>query len=83
MANITIVIPDADLPKVVEALCDGVSPTNAKAKTKVIELVKDYTRAYYVKKAQTDNQSLVQTANQNVFAAVTVAGSGIDAINIT
>lgn len=83
MASITINIPDVDLNKVVEALCNGVNPSNAKAKARLIELAKAEVVAYWTQKAILDNSAAVTTAVTNRDSAVTTAKTESEAINIT
>lgn len=47
MANITLTIPDASLPRVRAALCltAGLPDTNANAKQALIDIIKDTVRA--------------------------------------
>lgn len=83
MANITITIPDADLSRIVEALCDGVNPTNAKAKIKLIELAKQYVKIYENNKITLQNQATISSAISTKNTAIMAADSEIDGINIT
>ena len=48
MASITLIIPDAELPRVRVALCSqaGLPDSNVNAKQAVINIVKDIVRAY-------------------------------------
>lgn len=83
MANISITIPDESLTRIVEALCDGVSPTNAKAKAKMIELVKLYVKNYENNKITLQNQAIISGAISTKNTAIIAADSEVDGINIT
>lgn len=63
MANITLVIPDAELPRVIAALCasdmaNPLTPTGPNAKAVVVKWVINCVKAYEVRLAQ---QALVPT----------------------
>jgi hypothetical protein len=83
MASITLVIPDADLTKVVNALCDGVNPTNAKAKTKIIELAKLYVANYEETIAAQNAQAAYDAARASYDSSRTTARTNVQAISIT
>lgn len=83
MAQITLDIPNDKIAQVVEALCNGVSPTNAKAKIELIRMVKDRVATYYAEKAEASNRTAINTAVTAKDTAVAAAKTDAEAISIT
>lgn len=67
MAQITITVPNTVLPRVVEALCNGDTPTNEKARQEIMRMIKDKVKAYEAQKlARQAFEEAEQNAETNI-----------------
>jgi hypothetical protein len=78
MAQITLTIDDAVVPRVQAALCDGTTVSVANSKAKIIEIIKNITIAYEYRQARLAEDAKVaaaQEAAQSAIAAIASASS--------
>ena len=73
MATISITIPDAVATRVVEALCDGDSPTQAKAKAEVLAMIKSRVIAYESQKTEATETAKLEAAKLAYETAIRAA----------
>lgn len=83
MAAITLNIPDNQITRVVEALCEGNNPTNAKAKEALIDRIKWMVVNYEVEKARLANLASLKQAQADFQTAQDTASTNANTITIS
>ena len=85
MANVTLTIPDAALPRVTAALCnaEGLADTNANAKIALTNYIKRTVKAYEALAKETVKNNAIIAATNTYSTDIKTIQANVDAIVIT